>query len=143
MAVEAYSAMAGIPIIGPALGAAAAAAAIAFGLEQIANIAGVQFASGTDFVPKDMQATVHQGEIIIPKTFAEAIRAGDLTLSGGVNSTTENNQNSQVVNYNFAFNVEGDVVTDGSDSLAEKIKEKISEGIASGRYTPFPVKERM
>ena len=141
MAVEAYSAMAGIPIIGPALGAAAAAAAIAFGLEQIANISGVQFASGTDFVPQDMQATVHQGEIIIPKTFAEAIRAGDLTLSGGV-STTEN-RNSQATTYYFSLNIAGDVITESNAEFAEKMKEAISEGIASGRFTPFPTKERM
>lgn len=141
MAVAAYSAMAGIPVIGPYLAAAAAAAAIAFGLEQVANIAGVQFASGTDFVPQDMQATVHQGEIIIPKTFAEAIRAGDLTLSGGV-STTEN-RNSQAMTYYFSLNIAGDVITESNAEFAEKMKEAISEGIASGRFTPFPTKERM
>ncbi len=142
MAVEAYSAMAGIPIIGPALGIAAAAVAIAFGLEQVANIAGVQFATGTDFVPQDMQATVHKGEIIVPQTFAEAIRAGDLTLSGGSN-TTENNSNSQVVNYYVSLNIDGDVMAESTDEFAGKVKEKISEGIASGRFTPFPTKERM
>lgn len=35
MAVKAYNAMAGIPVVGPALGAAAAAAAIAFGMAQV------------------------------------------------------------------------------------------------------------
>jgi hypothetical protein len=35
-AMEAYKAMAGIPVVGPALGAAAAAAAIAYGASQIA-----------------------------------------------------------------------------------------------------------
>ena len=41
-AVAAYSALAGIPIVGPALGAAAAAAAIAFGMAQVKAIAAMR-----------------------------------------------------------------------------------------------------
>ena len=41
--MSAYAALAGIPIVGPALGAAAAAAALAFGAEQAAAVGGVQF----------------------------------------------------------------------------------------------------
>src|SRR3990170_8834514 len=37
-AMEAYSAMAGIPVVGPALGAAAAAAVMAAGAARVANI---------------------------------------------------------------------------------------------------------
>lgn len=42
----AYSAMAGIPVVGPALGAAAAAAAIAAGLNNVAQISNIQLAKG-------------------------------------------------------------------------------------------------
>lgn len=42
----AYSAMAGIPVVGPELGAAAAAAAIGAGLQNVSQIASVQLADG-------------------------------------------------------------------------------------------------
>jgi len=45
-AVAAYKAMAGIPIVGPALAAAAAAAAIAFGMAKVAAIASLQPGTG-------------------------------------------------------------------------------------------------
>ncbi|HSG29277.1 MAG TPA: hypothetical protein VLA34_12410, partial [Candidatus Krumholzibacterium sp.] len=45
-AVGAYSALAGIPIVGPALGAAAAAAAIAFGMAQVRAIASMKPGGG-------------------------------------------------------------------------------------------------
>lgn len=44
-ATKAYDALAGIPYIGPALGAAAAAAALAFGAAQVANIMSQQYDS--------------------------------------------------------------------------------------------------
>ena len=43
---SAYAALAPIPIIGPALGAAAAAAAIAYGLNNVAQISGIKLAEG-------------------------------------------------------------------------------------------------
>lgn len=45
-AVAAYKSLAGIPIVGPALGAVAAALVTAFGLVNIARISGIQFAKG-------------------------------------------------------------------------------------------------
>ena len=45
-AVSAYKALAGIPIVGPALGAAAAAAAIGFGMQQVSAIKGQSFGGG-------------------------------------------------------------------------------------------------
>lgn len=47
MATSAYKALAGIPIVGPALGAAAAAAAIQFGRMQIQGIRSAQYGGGT------------------------------------------------------------------------------------------------
>lgn len=40
------------------------------------------FAVGTPTVPRDMFTQVHKGETIIPETFADSIRRGDLSLSG-------------------------------------------------------------
>lgn len=52
-AIAAYKSLAGIPIIGPVLGAGAAAAATIFGLQQVAQISGVSFAAGGgDFYTK-------------------------------------------------------------------------------------------
>jgi hypothetical protein len=38
-----------------------------------------------------MVAQIHKGETIIPATFAEGIRKGELTLGGGNNSTNSSN----------------------------------------------------
>lgn len=71
-ATKAYSSLAGIPIVGPALGAAAAAAAIAAGLSNVSRIAGVDigFAEGADKIPgvgitDSFPAMVMPGERII------------------------------------------------------------------------------
>lgn len=55
----------------------------AAGAIQIATIASQKFAVGTPNVPSDMTAQIHRGETIIPTTFAESIRRGELSLSGG------------------------------------------------------------
>ena len=81
-AMSAYASLAGLPVVGPALGAAAAAAVIAYGAERIAGVA-QSFAVGAAEIPQDQTANIHAGEMIIPATFAESIRAGDLTLGGG------------------------------------------------------------
>lgn len=47
-AVGAYSAMASIPYVGPALGAAAAAAAVAYGMAQVARIRAMKFGGGSE-----------------------------------------------------------------------------------------------
>lgn len=49
-ATKSYDALAGIPIVGPALGASAAAVAIANGLANVAQINGIAAAGGADFV---------------------------------------------------------------------------------------------
>jgi len=136
---EAYAAMAGIPVVGPYLAGIAAAAAVVAGLENVANIAGVQLAVGTGYVPKDMQATIHEGEMVVPRTFSEAIRSGDISLSGGnVDNSSANNSSISVV-----VQVSGDIIGDTSTNLAKNIQARISKMIATGQTKPFPVKERM
>ena len=51
--------------------------AISLGTIAASAIAG-SFAEGTDTVP----SMLSPGEMVVPRTFAEAIRAGDLSLSG-------------------------------------------------------------
>lgn len=75
-ATKSYDSLAGIPYIGPALGYAAAAAAIVAGLANLAEINNVEFAGGgytgsgfgspdrTGFRPAGI---VHEGEYVVPK----------------------------------------------------------------------------
>lgn len=70
-AISAYSALAGIPIVGPALGAAAAAAVVAFGAEQTANVLASGAVKG-GYVSKgqpgkdDQPFMLSRGESVIP-----------------------------------------------------------------------------
>lgn len=60
--------------------------------------------TGTDNLTKDMIIQAHQGEMVVPKTFADAIRRGDLSLGGkqgGGGTTVVNN-----------YYIEGSVLTE-------------------------------
>ena len=57
---------------------AIAALVTAKGLAEVAAINSVKFAQGTDTVP----ALLTPGEAVIPRTFADALRAGDITIGG-------------------------------------------------------------
>jgi len=60
------------------------AGAAAQGATVIADVQSIQasFAVGTPSVPRDMVAQIHKGETIVPATFAEGIRKGEMTLGG-------------------------------------------------------------
>lgn len=62
------------------------------------------YASGSPSIPHDMNASIHRGEMIIPGSFADAIRRGDITIGGrnGMGSGTT------VVNYNVT--VQGSLI---------------------------------
>lgn len=76
---SAYSALAGIPIVGPALGAAAAAAALAYGLNNVAQISGIKLADGglVKAVTGGVPAVIGEGgsdEAVLPLDNANAMR---------------------------------------------------------------------
>lgn len=75
---------------------------------------------GSYNIPEDQFGMVHKGEIIVPRTFAEGIRSGELTLGS---SRTSNN----------AINV--NVVVQGSVSTEKELVSKIYNGIAAGIQT--------
>lgn len=133
--IAAYQALAPIPIVGPGLGAAAAAAVIAYGAEQMSKVKGSSFAVGTDNVPQDQLATVHKGEIIVPATFSEAIRSGDLSLSGSSDSAiSDNNSSSSPIITNININFDGasfigQIDDDNVEMLGERLGQLISEDI--------------
>ena len=94
---SAYSALAGIPIVGPALGAAAAAAAIAYGLNNVAQISGIKLAEGglVKAVTGGVPAVVGEGgsdEAVLPLDNANAMRriGGAIAEESGVGGVTVN-----------------------------------------------------
>lgn len=121
-AMSAYSAMAGIPIVGPALGAAAAAAVIAYGAERasailaaneggmVPNIPGA--IRGTDSVP----ASLTPGELVVPaQNFEEVVEAtADARAGGGEGSSSAGN-----------VYIQGDFF--GEESMIDKLAEKLFE----------------
>ena len=85
---------------------------------------------GTPNIPFDHLAMVHQGETIIPRTFAEGIRSGELSLVGGKGSASS----GQPVY--ISINVAGSVVTE--NELVDVIYNGIARGIRSGAKNPLP-----
>ncbi|MDE2471017.1 MAG: hypothetical protein KGL35_20310, partial [Bradyrhizobium sp.] len=76
-AAGAYSALAGIPIIGPVI------APIAAGVAYAGVMAfGGGLAVGAYDVPQDMMAVIHQGEMVVPANFSQGIRSGAVTMGG-------------------------------------------------------------
>lgn len=76
---SAYAALAPIPIIGPALGAAAAAAAIAYGLNNVAQISGIKLAEGglVKAVTGGIPAVIGEGgsdEAVLPLDNSKAMQ---------------------------------------------------------------------
>jgi hypothetical protein len=92
-AIKAYQSLAGIPIIGPALGFAAAGALTAFGMERVRNIKAMAQGGlaeggikGVDSIP----AMLQHGELVVPRqNFDEVVgavqreRTGE-TANGGL-----------------------------------------------------------
>jgi tape measure domain-containing protein len=82
---------------------------------------------GSYNIPQDQIGMVHKGEIIVPKTFAEGIRKGELSLGSG----SQSNQSSIVVNLNVA----GSVATE--NEIVEVVYRGIQKGIAQNKYNPL------
>jgi len=86
------------------------------------------FANGAATIPRDMTANIHRGETIIPATFAESIRTGELSLSGGGGGgagTTYDFTNAQ-------FNgINEDMVVEIFDKASEMTKNRtLISGVA-------------
>ena len=81
----AYAAYIGIPIVGPELASAAAAAAGATTMGFMGGIALASAAGGWDRVPSDQLAMIHKNEMVLPAPLAQSVR--DMAGGGGVGST--------------------------------------------------------
>lgn len=97
-AAGAYKAMAGIPVVGPELGA------IAAGVTFAAVMALASFDTGTSYVPRTGVAMIHQGEAILPppqtQQLAAVLHAVD--GSGGGRSNVTHNNVRTTLNQNIA-----------------------------------------
>jgi len=108
--------------------------AVAQSAAQVAGIQAQSFAVGTTNIPQDQLANVHAGEMIIPKTFAQGIRAGDVNLGGGAD-----NQQQTVVNNVINVNLDGAVFSGTpDDQLVLSIGRKMADAIKSNLLAPLP-----
>lgn len=103
------------------LGLAVGALVAAAGAVQIGTIASQSFAVGTPKIPHDMTAQVHKNEMIIPATFSDAIRSGDLSLSGSGNGGGSG----------ITIDLRGSEFNGITDSMVEKIFRKASENLSN------------
>ena len=87
-------------------------------------------ASGSANIEFDHAAIVHKGETIVPKTFADGIRSGELSLVGRGSSRAESHSPIYV-----SVSVSGSVVTE--KELVDSVYQGIARGIESKRYSPL------
>ncbi len=127
-AQSAFTSLAGIPVVGPALGIAAAAAAVAAGVMRVNQIQATNFnpkgaaegVSGSFTEP--LITTLKPQEIVVPQKFSEGIRRGDYSLSGAGGS---GGNTYQVI-------IQGDVIGVPKDDFMRDLGQKFNELIQSG-----------
>lgn len=124
-AIKAYSSLAGIPFVGPALGAAAAAALIAYGVEQqskilAANTGGVvPFASGARSGVDSVPAMLTPGELVVPeKNFDEVVNSVASKRAGNVDGASS--MGGTVININEMYGDEAFV-----NLMIDRIREQV------------------
>jgi len=123
-AMKAFEALAPIPIVGPALGIAAAAMVTGFGLAQVAMIKSSQppsYETGTDYVPETGLALLHKGEQVIPSNRVPMNQGG---------------QQGTVVNINMTNPVFQDLATQRQvfAAIASEITMKIAPSAVKTNY---------
>jgi tape measure domain-containing protein len=99
------------------------------------------FADGSTNILSEMPSIVHPGEIIVPKSFADGVRSGDLTISGGsqsgdLASASSGSSRSSFTQLTVNLTVQGSVTTE--KDLVKSVHEGISQGILSGELDALP-----
>ena len=115
MATKAYKSLAGIPIVGPALGAVAAAIAMAYGMKQVADIKSAQY--GADFITDGPQMMMVGEGAAGTREHVQVTPLDDPNIDGPQGQ-------------NITLNVSGNVMTDDfvESTLVEKIRESLRLG---------------
>lgn len=143
--LSAFTAMVGIPFVGPVLAPIAAAAAGAVGAQNLSAIKGAKtpsYAVGTDFVGQDSMAQIHAGEAIIPARQNQFLQSGDLVLGSpdAVNDQSGSEEGGLVVNINMeGANFIGDVAD--NESFTDQMFNALAIGIDEGRLAGFEQKQ--
>jgi hypothetical protein len=139
-AVNIYNGFSTIPIIGPALGIAGAAAAIAFGAERIGQINAAQDGAlvtggipGKDSVPFMLEP----GELVVPKRNFEEVVTGVNTVRsgegvGGGETVALLQSIDSKLSQPSQYIIQGDVLADSTfiDVLIDKINDRLRYGNA-------------
>ena len=124
-ATSAYKAMAGIPVVGPALGAAAAAAAIASGKANVDQIRAQKFQGqahdGLEFVPRTGTFLLEQGERVVKKednrklskAIDNGLGSGELTVNFNISALDSRSATDYIVdNQNIIISIIQNAYTD-------------------------------
>ena len=85
---------------------------------------------GSTNIPHDQFGMVHQGEAVIPRTFAEGIRRGDMAVVGGKNGSGASSSSVYVT-----VNVGGSVLAE--NELVDTVYNGILRGIEHRKYAPL------
>ena len=91
------------------------------------------FDVGTPYVPSDQLAMVHKGETIVPRTFADSIRSGELALVGRNGQGGAAGGGSPIY---VTVTVGGSVLAERD--LVDAVHRGIADGIRSRRLDPLP-----
>lgn len=127
-AQSAFTSLAGIDVVGPVLGAAAAAAAVTAGVMRVNQI------SSTTFNPKGaaegvmggftepLITTLQPEEIVVPQKFAEGIKRGEMALTGAGGNAGAT----------YQLIIQGDIYGVPKDEFMTNIGQRFNELIQSG-----------
>ena len=109
-------------------------ATIAQGLGNLMTIKSQSFAVGAGEIPSDMMAQLHAGEMVVPATFAEGIRSGEIPL-GGTGGTEGTGGSTSNITINFdGANFYGEMNDDALVEMGTRLGELINEDL----LTPLP-----
>lgn len=132
-ATSAYASLAGIPIVGPALGIAAAAAAIAAGVQNVANIKKQKFQGGSkahgglEEVPRSMDNStfvLKAGERVVQPNQNKALGEAIDKINGGESG-----------GHTFHFTINGNA----DDSAIARIKDAVIDAIRESSERGSPI----
>lgn len=126
-ATKAFAALSGIPIVGPALGAAAAAAAIVAGLARVQAIRGTPLATGITSVPQGFQNDTFPARLSSGERVISAPQNQDLTEFISGNGGIGDKLDTLIA---LASRPETTVVNIGGREIISVINDEITSGRA-------------
>lgn len=129
-ATSAFAALAPIPIVGPALGAAAAATAVMMGMQQVRQIKSQQPAGiahgGMDYVPNESTYILQRGErVLSPKQNVEISAMARHYNTGGQGGTNSGG---------IGFSIKNEIIVQGSvndEQSAQQTGDNIAQRIVA------------